>query len=218
MISSLQLKGVGQTVAVRGGEKHTLAPLTASFPAGMLHVIDGPPGSGKTSLLAILSLTVAATEGDIHCGAHRLSTLSPVEAQQWRKENIASIGLASGPVPLLTIRENIKLVAATRGRAAAAQRGEAMIAALGLVHGLDRLPTELAESEVRQIAIVLALCPEPAIVLADEPTAGLGDADAAAIARLLRTYAHDRHAIVICVSDDLPMRAMADNVLHLPEP
>lgn len=218
MISCLRLTGVSQTVAEAGGEKRTLAPLTASLPAGMLHVIGGPAGSGKTSLLAILSLTAAAAQGDIYWGTRKLSTLGPIEAQEWRKRNIATIGPASTLVPLLTIRENIKLAAAVRGRADAARRGEAMIAALDLGSGLNRLPAELAESDIRQIAVVLALCREPAIVLADEPTAALGGTAATAIARLLRAYAHDRHAVVVCVSEDLPMLAMADNVLRLQPP
>lgn len=93
-----------------------------------------------------------------------------------------------------------------------------MIAALGLADRLDRLPAELTEADIRRIAAVQALCFEPIIVLADEPTAALADADTAAIAKLLRAYAHDRHAVVICVSEDRAMLAMADNVLRLSRP
>ncbi|MBJ7437883.1 MAG: ATP-binding cassette domain-containing protein [Sphingopyxis sp.] len=218
MTTHLRVERVSQLV--REGEeiRCVLSPVTATFTAGMFHVVSGGRGSGKSSLISILSLTVAAARGDIFFGDERLSALDPAGAQRWRARHIATIGPDSGFVPLLTFRENLKMVAALREQPEAIRQGEAMASLLGMAHLLDGLPAEFGSVDLRRMVIVQALCSEPLIVLADDPTRGMLDHDAVGVATLLRSYAHDRHAIVIGASEDRRMLAAADAVLRLTAP
>jgi ABC-type lipoprotein export system ATPase subunit len=218
MTAHLRVERVSQLVREGGETRCVLSPVTANFAAGMFHIVSGDRGSGKSSLMSILSLTTAAARGDIFFGDDRLSALDPDEAQRWRARHIATIGSDNVVVPLLTFRENLKMTAALRERPEAVRRGKAMAARLGIEHLLDSFPAEFASADLRRTALVLALCSEPLIVLADDPTKGMRDPDARGVAALLRSYAHDRHAIVVAASNDRRMLAAADAVLRLAVP
>ena len=214
----LALDEVFHGVMEGGAEKPVLAPFSRTFAPGQFHVVGGPSGVGKTTLLAILALTVRPWRGMIQWGERNLTALT-VEAQaEWRRANLGLIFQTSRLVSVMTVAEHIRLAAVTRGRPDAVARGFALLDLLGLGDKLVALPAQLSGGEKQRVAIAQALCFEPPVLLADEPTAALDHANAALVAATLRTYARASGAVVICVSHDRAVIDAADALSILEKP
>lgn len=214
----LVLDNVAHAVIEGGQEKPTLAPLTRWFQPGQFHVIGGPSGAGKTTLLSILSLTVRARRGMIWWCGQNLSALGEGAQAAWRRSHLGLIFQTSRLVSVMSTAEHIRLAAATRRNPAAQGEGLALIERLGMGDKLHALPAQLSGGEKQRVAIAQALCGRPALLLADEPTASLDQANAALVARTLREYAREREAVVVCVSHDRAVMDAADNLLMLEKP
>ena len=214
-VAALTLDQVAHKVIEGQSEKMTLAPLSRVFDAGRFHVVGGPSGSGKTTLLSILSLTVAAAQGVIRWGSESLTAMSPAKQAEWRRAHLGLVFQTSRLVGVMNAHEHIRLAAAIRGKPEAEAEGLAVLTALGMGDKLRHLPRQLSGGEKQRVAIAQALSCRPAILLADEPTAALDQANAERVAQTLKTYAREAHAIVVCVSHDRAVIDAADDLLML---
>ena len=212
---TLSLAGVSHAVTEGGVAKTILAPISHSFASGRFHVVGGPSGSGKTTLLSILSLTVKALAGAVLWGEDDLSRLSPAEQAAWRRERLGLIFQTSRLVSVMNPAEHIRLAAAIRNRPEAEGEGLAALTALGMGDRLGQLPAQLSGGEKQRVAIAQALCARPEVLLADEPTAALDQANSALVAETLRRFAREHDAVVICVSHDRVVIDAADELLML---
>jgi ABC-type lipoprotein export system ATPase subunit len=201
---------------IEGGHvKAMLAPLTCQFEVGKFHVVTGPSGAGKTTLLSLLSLFVRATSGDLFWGEERLSELSGQDAAAWRRRHLGLIFQTSRLVGVMTAEEHIAMVARVRGQPEAHAEGLRLLDSLQMGDKKGHRPIALSGGEKQRVAIAQALCARPSVLLADEPTASLDRANAIAVANILRTYAADANAVVVCVTHDHSVMDQADAVLHL---
>jgi putative ABC transport system ATP-binding protein len=216
--ASLQLQDVAHSVNEAGNAKRTLALLNRHFEPGRLNVIGGPSGAGKTTLLSILSLTIRATQGMVLFGNDNLTALKPVQQLDWRRRNIGMIFQTSRLIRLMNVMEHIRLASATRGQADAVDRGRSLLDQLGLGDKLSHRPDHLSGGEKQRVAIAQALCFNPRVLLADEPTAALDQANAELVAHTMRAYAQSSGAVVICVSHDRAVIDTADDLLLLQKP
>lgn len=212
---ALSLAGVSHAVTEGGVAKTILAPISRSFAPGRFHVVGGPSGSGKTTLLSILSLTVTALSGAVLWGEENLSRLTPAAQAAWRRERLGLIFQTSRLVSVMNPAEHVRLAAAIRKRPEAEGEGLAALAALGMGDRLGQLPAQLSGGEKQRVAIAQALCARPAVLLADEPTAALDQANSALVAETLRRFAREHDAVVICVSHDRVVIDAADELLML---
>lgn len=213
----LILDGVSRSVLDAGAEKQTLAPLDCCFAPGLLHVIGGPSGVGKTTLLSILALAIPASRGLLHWGKQNLSALSPAATMRWRKEHLGLVFQTSRLVGIMSAAENIALAGAIRGRDVSAEAGR-LLAAFGLGQRVDHRPAQLSGGEKQRVALAQALACRPALLLADEPTAALDRTNAGFVAATLKAYARAEGAVVICVSHDDVVIDAADNLVTLVKP
>lgn len=211
----LLLEDVSHSVLDAGRDKRTLAPLNHAFVAGQFHVVAGPSGAGKTTLLSILALAVRARQGRILWGEHDLTALSPQQQGEWRRQHLGLIFQTSRLVGVMSVREHVRLAALIRGRPEAEGAGLAMLDLLGMAEKLNHLPVQLSGGEKQRVAIAQALCAQPAVLLADEPTAALDHHNSALVAATLSSFARDRGAVVICVTHDRVVMEAADYVLEL---
>jgi putative ABC transport system ATP-binding protein len=218
MSAPLVMQGVGHSLLEAGREKPVLAMLTRSFEPGCFHVVGGPSGSGKTTLLSILALAVRASRGMVLWGTQNLSQLSPARQAQWRRERLGLVFQTSRLVAVMDVVQHIRLAAAVRRQPDAIARGADLLAALGMGDKLNQLPAQLSGGEKQRVAIAQALCAQPDVLLADEPTAALDQANAELVAYTLRSYARERNAVVICVSHDRAVIDAADHLLKLERP
>jgi putative ABC transport system ATP-binding protein len=201
------------------GEAAVLAVdhVTLRVQPGEVVLIMGPSGSGKTTLLSLMGALLRPTEGSVRLGSNELSALSERQLPAIRLDRFGFIFQDFNLLSALTVLENVSLVAelaGEHGREAKA-RATTLLTSLGLEKRLGFLPEQLSGGEKQRVAIARALVNEPAVLLADEPTANLDSKIGHEITRLLREIAKRQGRSVVIVSHDDRIRDIADRVIWL---
>jgi putative ABC transport system ATP-binding protein len=202
-----------------GGDTAVTAVRDASLAIepGEVVLIMGPSGSGKTTLLSMMGALLRPTAGTIHLDGSAFSELSEGHLPAIRLHKFGFVFQDFNLLSALTIRENVALVAQLAGvkRTPARERATAILTELGLGARLDFLPDKLSGGEKQRVAIARALINDPALILADEPTANLDSRIGHEIMRLLRRIAKEQGRSVVIVSHDQRIRDIADRILWL---
>ena len=196
----------------RGGKRLFTAvhPLDISLEERQLTVVSGHSGSGKSTLANMLAGILTPTAGYVRLDGADLYSLRDEELSRLRNERIGLVPQGHTALRALTVLDNVLLPSILYSRdEAPAERARELLAAVGLDDLADAAPTELSGGELRRMAIARALLMDPAIVVADEPTAGLDSANATAVLTLLRDAA-DRAAAVLVVSHEAEAQRFAD--------
>jgi ABC-type lipoprotein export system ATPase subunit len=189
--------------------------LDATFASGRLTVVTGPSGSGKTTLLHLLAGLDLPTAGEIEVVGTRVDTLDRAGRAALRAREIGFVGQQPGLVPFLSARENVELALAIRG---AKHDANALLAAVGLEERAGQRLERLSQGERARVAIARALASRPAVLLVDEPTSRLDQANAVAVAALLADVARQQDTAVICATHDHVVIEQADAELPLVAP
>lgn len=196
----------------RGGKRLFTAvhPLDIGLEERQLTVVSGHSGSGKSTLANMLAGILTPTAGHVRLDGADLYSLRDEELSRLRNERIGLIPQGHTALRALTVLDNVLLpsILYTKDEAPA-DRARELLASVGLGDLADAAPTELSGGELRRMAIARALLMDPAIVVADEPTAGLDSANATAALTLLRDAA-DRGAAVLVVSHEAEAQRFAD--------
>ena len=196
----------------RGGKRLFTAvhPLDIGLEERQLTLVSGHSGSGKSTLANMLAGILTPTAGHVRLDGSDLYSLRDEELSRLRNERIGLIPQGHTALRALTVLDNVLLPSILYANAEApVDRARELLAAVGLDDLADAAPTELSGGELRRMAIARALLMDPAIVLADEPTAGLDSANAAAVLTLLRDAA-DRGTAVLVVSHEAEAQRFAD--------
>jgi putative ABC transport system ATP-binding protein len=159
---------------------HALRGLTLSVQTGEFTAICGPSGSGKTTALNLIGALDRATSGSVVLEGNDLSALSRKALSQLRRDRIGFVFQAYNLMPVLTAYENAEMVMWVQGVEVAKRRERVMslLSEVGLEGMENRLPSELSGGQQQRVAIARAIAANPAVVLADEPTANV-DSDTA---------------------------------------
>lgn len=196
----------------RGGKRLFTAvhPLDIGLEERQLTVVSGHSGSGKSTLANMLAGILTPTAGYVRLDGTDLYSLRDEELSRLRNERIGLVPQGHTALRALTVLDNVLLPSILYSRdEAPAERARELLVAVGLDDLADAAPTELSGGELRRMAIARALLMDPAIVIADEPTAGLDSANATAVLTLLRDAA-DRAAAVLVVSHEAEAQRFAD--------
>lgn len=180
-------------------------------------LIMGPSGSGKSTLLSMLGALLKPTEGEIRLGDEILSELSENRLPAIRLRKFGFIFQDFNLLSSLSVVENVAIVAQLAGtkKRAAREKASTLLNQFGLGERLEFLPEQLSGGEKQRVAIARALINDPALILADEPTANLDSKIGHEIMRLLRRIAKEEDRSVIIVSHDARIKDIADRVLWL---
>ena len=196
----------------RGGKRLFTAvhPLDIGLEERQLTVVSGHSGSGKSTLANMLAGILTPTAGHVRLDGTDLYSLRDEERSRLRNERIGLVPQGHTALRALTVLDNVLLpsILYTKDEAPA-DRARELLASVGLGDLADAAPTELSGGELRRMAIARALLMDPAIVIADEPTAGLDSVNATAALTLLRDAA-DRGAAVLVVSHEAEAQRFAD--------
>ena len=201
-----------QFARARGGKRLFTAvhPLDIGLEERQLTVVSGHSGSGKSTLANMLAGILTPTAGHVRLDGTDLYSLRDEELSRLRNERIGLVPQGHTALRALTVLDNVLLpsILYTKDEAPA-DRARELLVAVGLGDLTDAAPTELSGGELRRMAIARALLMDPAIVVADEPTAGLDSANATAVLTLLRDAA-DRGTAVLVVSHEAEAQRFAD--------
>lgn len=184
---------------------------------GEVVLIMGPSGSGKTTLLSMLGAMLRPTSGRIQVDGVDVATLPERRLPEFRSRRFGFVFQDFNLLSALSARENVELalnLAGVTGRRAR-ERAEGLLRGFGLDDRLSFRPEKLSGGEKQRVAIARALANEPAVILADEPTANLDSKIGHEIARLLRRAATEEERSVVIVSHDTRLKDIADRVLWL---
>ena len=196
----------------RGGKRLFTAvhPLDIGLEERQLTLVSGHSGSGKSTLANMLAGILTPTAGHVRLDGTDLYSLRDEELSRLRNECIGLVPQGHTALRALTVLDNVLLPSILYAKAEApADRARELLASVGLGDLADAAPTELSGGELRRMAIARALLMDPAIVIADEPTAGLDSVNATAALTLLRDSA-DRGAAVLVVSHEAEAQRFAD--------
>ena len=217
-------KAPGRVVAeVRGLVRRFAATtaidgLDATFTSGRLTAVTGPSGSGKTTLLHLLAGLDLPTAGEVFVLGTRVDTLDRDARASLRAREIGFVGQQPGLVQFLSARENVELGLALRSQPVDRHRVGEVLAAVGLSERADQRLSRLSTGERARVAIARALAPSPALLLVDEPTSRLDQANAVAVAALLARLAQEHDTAVVCATHDPVVIDQADVRLELSTP
>lgn len=183
--------------------------------AGETLALLGPSGSGKSSLLAVLSGLEQATSGRIIVGGADFSALGEDALALARRGRIGVVLQAFHLLPTMTALENVATPLELAGVANAMARAREELAAVGLAHRMDHYPAQLSGGEQQRVAIARALAPAPALLFADEPTGNLDHATGAAVADLLFACAAAAGATLVMVTHDEALAQRCRRIVRL---
>jgi putative ABC transport system ATP-binding protein len=184
---------------------------------GELVALSGPSGSGKTTTLNLIGGLDRPTSGRVELEGQDLSQLSERALSRIRRDRIGFVFQAYNLVPVLTAYENAELVLALQGVETATRRRRVMelLAEVGL-GGLEaRRPDELSGGQQQRVAIARAIAPNPAVVLADEPTANLDSDTADRLLVLMEQLNRERGVTFIFATHDPRVMAHARRVVRI---
>jgi len=207
------LRGVEKTHGRGPAAAHVFSGLDAVFEGGRLTAVTGPSGSGKTTLLHLLAGLELPDAGEIEvCGA-AMQALDRSARAELRRQHVALVGQQPGLVPFLSARENVELAEAIRGRSG--EEAHEALASVGLAERAGQRVSRLSAGEQVRVAVARALATRPRLLLVDEPTARLDQANALTLAALLSNLARETGAAVVCATHDPVVIEQADTELPL---
>ncbi len=154
---------------------------------GDFAALCGPSGSGKTTILNIIGALDVPTAGRVTLEGNDLSRLNRTTLSAMRRDRIGFVFQAYNLIPVLTAYENAEFVLVLQGMPESRRRARVMemLKEVGLEGLENRRPEELSGGQQQRVAIARAMVTEPAVILADEPTANLDSATAAALLTIM---------------------------------
>lgn len=195
------------------GEVHALKGIDAIFPRGAVTAVVGPSGSGKSSLLGILACMDRPTAGSVIVGDTEVADLPLRRLHAIRRRLIGYVFQrpSDNLVPNVSVRDHVELAARRRNRIVATDE---LLESLGIGHRRDHMPQQLSGGEQQRVAFAQAIAGNPAVVLADEPTAELDSTSARSLIDAIKGLASGGSGFVVATHDPNVIEA-ADSTLHL---
>lgn len=192
-----------------------LRGIDLSVPAGQTLALLGPSGSGKSSLMAVLSGLERANGGSLSVAGEDFAAMDEDALAKARRGRIGIVLQAFHLLPTMTALENVATPMELAGMADARARAGAELEAVGLGHRLQHYPTQLSGGEQQRVAIARATAPRPAILFADEPTGNLDAATGGGIIELLFARRAETGATLIIITHDPALAERCERVVTL---
>jgi putative ABC transport system ATP-binding protein len=194
---------------------HILKGISLAIGKGEAVGLVGPSGSGKSTLLMAMAGLERADSGDVVIDGQSLGALNEDGLARFRGRRIGIVFQSFHLIPTMTALENVAVPLELGGVADAFGRAQAELAAVGLGHRLSHYPGQLSGGEQQRVALARALAPDPAIVVADEPTGNLDEGTGGQIVDLLFRLRRERGATLVLVTHDLGLARRCDRMIRI---
>lgn len=178
-------------------------------------LLTGPSGSGKTTLLYAMAGLAEVLAGGIKLNGTDITSLSETAGDRFRGQNVGIIFQTLHLVKSLSVLDNLLLASYLAGLPQRVQRADALLAKLGIIDKKDHMPATLSQGQAQRVAIARAVLHEPVLILADEPTSSLDDANAAAAIDLIREVARETGASLVVATHDARIKGHFQNVVQI---
>lgn len=214
---ALKAQGLSKTFGEGDVQVQAVRGVDLEVSRGEVVLIMGPSGSGKTTLLSMMGAMLRPTAGRVMVDGVDLASLPERKLPAFRATTFGFIFQDFNLLSALSASENVEYVLNLGGSTGSGARSRArdLLERFGLEERLKFRPDKLSGGEKQRVAIARALANDPAVILADEPTANLDSKIGHEIARLLERAAKQERRSVVIVSHDTRLKDIADRVLWL---
>lgn len=212
---AIELQDVELSLGRAAARVHILKGVSLSLAAGEATGLVGPSGSGKSTLLMTMAGLERPDRGTVTVAGQDLGALDEDGLAVFRGRHIGIVFQSFHLVPTMTARENVALPLELAGADDAFARAEAELRNVGLGDRMDHYPAQLSGGEQQRVAIARAVAPDPAILVADEPTGNLDETTGRSIVDLIFALRRERGATLVLVTHDLSLAALCDRTVRL---
>jgi putative ABC transport system ATP-binding protein len=218
MEAIVQMSGVVKDYALGRTVVHALRGIDLDIERGDFAVVAGPSGSGKTTLLNLIGCVDTPSSGSVKVDGQETASLRDRQLTRLRLNRIGFIFQTFNLVNVLDVFQNVELpllLQGTLGRAERRDRVHKLVDRVGLGDHLRHRPSELSGGQRQRVAIARALVSQPALVLADEPTANLDSETGNSIIDLMRELNRDRGTTFLFSTHDPDVMRQAGRIIRL---
>ena len=194
------VKDLTRVFPVPGGEFTALKKINLEIPEGTFVILKGRSGSGKTTLMNLIGTLDDPTEGSIWLDGREIGRMSERERENLRRKELGFVFQSVSLIPSLSVIQNVEFslrLAGEKDQKVLRSRAEECIKHVGLGNRMEHMPAELSGGEQQRVAIAKAMAHRPRLLLADEPTAELDSAMAAAVTELFKKMSAEEGVTVL---------------------
>lgn len=209
------LENVHLTLPSTAGPVAVLRGIDLQVCAGETISVVGPSGSGKSTLMMIMAGLECPSQGRVQVAGQELTRLDEDRLALFRRDHIGIVFQAFHLVPTMTALENVMIPLEFAGQKNAFHRAQQSLEEVGLGHRLSHYPGQLSGGEQQRTALARALAPEPALLLADEPTGNLDGATGRQIIELMFALSAKQNATLILITHDTDLAARCSRQIRV---
>lgn len=215
-MSVIELKNISKSYGQGSAKVDVLKDVNFEAKEGEVVLIEGPSGAGKSTFLTIAGALQKPTSGEVFIGGKDVTNYSPKQADALRLDKIGFVLQAYNLVPYLTVKEQFILVDKVKKSGnMSKERLDNLLNELGIMQLINKYPKELSGGQQQRVAIARALYADPAIILADEPTASLDSEKVEEVGKLFKSLAKQKEKAIILVTHDLRLNKYSDKIYEM---
>ena len=212
---TIAISNVNLSLGSGAARVHILKDISLNVASGEAIGLIGPSGSGKSTLLMVMAGLERPDSGEVVVNGTAFNALDEDALARFRGRQVGIVFQSFHLIPTMTALENVAVPLELAGNPDASARAAKELASVGLGDRLHHYPTQLSGGEQQRVALARALAPDPAILVADEPTGNLDEATGAAIVELIFRLRRERNATLVLVTHDLALAARCDRMVRI---
>jgi putative ABC transport system ATP-binding protein len=212
---AIALAGVNLSLGQGAARVHILKGIDLNIGSGEAIGLIGPSGSGKSTLLMVMAGLERADAGTVSVAGEELGALDEDALARFRGRNVGIVFQSFHLIPTMTALENVAVPLELAGVTDANERAQAELEGVGLGQRVHHYPAQLSGGEQQRVAVARALAPNPAILVADEPTGNLDEDTGRQIVDLLFAGHEKRGTTLVLVTHDPSLAKRCGRVVRL---
>ena len=212
---AIELRDVHLSLGRAAARVHILKGVSLEVASGEAVGLVGPSGSGKSTMLMVMAGLERPDSGVVRLDGQDIGAMSEDALARFRGARVGIVFQSFHLIPTMTALENVAIPLELQGRADAGTIAARELRAVGLGERLSHYPAQLSGGEQQRVALARALAPNPAILVADEPTGNLDETSGESIVELMFALRRERGATLVLVTHDATLAARCDRTIRI---